>query len=406
MDRVREETRPLTPKQFRDIYSKPGPTQLPKEEILEGMKWALEDVAYWWAKECGGTPPDIAKAITHNVRECGEPQFVSDVEIRRIAARMFRKYIEDKRPFTARWEGDGLGRTDVAAELSNLESWVAYRTEQFHFGIGALDGAIGGGVMKGQMMSIIGNPGSMKTSLLLNGIEQWVKESEEPVVFFSIDMAKVDIFERLMLRELQCGPNVLRDHMAMRSIEYMAAKESLGKKYGGGRLTVLDNSTGPKWTIDKIVEYVEMNAPGLVCIDFLTQLKKPKQSDFDVANEAAPILKDLAHTYGCAIVVLSQMSQASRLLQAAGGMGGTGKGGPVIEENADIEIELFRDVPLNPIFDNSPRIVATIKKTRRGIAGSSFLLSYAGPSMCFTGGARRAKRQREVKALFEEAEER
>ena len=121
-------------------------------------------------------------------------------------------------------------------------------------------------------------------------------------------------------------------------------------------------------------------------------------------NEAVPKLKDLAHSYGCAIVMLSQMSLESRRVQAAGGMGGAAKGGPVTEENVDIELELFRDVNPNPGIDKEPRIVVTVKKTRRGIAGGSFMLSYWGPVMQFTGGARAARRAREIKPLFEEAD--
>jgi len=390
--------RPITPKEVRDSYLKYKSTGVSEEDIKLVMVDALEGLCYWWARR-GGTPSMIANAVMGNVKECGNPPFIPLYEVRRIAARAFRRYLLEAQPLRGRLGGI-LGQTDIAEELSAMESWLDYRTEQFHFGIYELDRALGGGIMKGQTMSIIGNPGSMKTSLLLSGIETWVSESEEPVAFFSVDMDKVSIFERLMLRELQCGPEILRDHYCRQSPEYLQAKVQLAKRYGGGKLTVLENTVGEKWNIDKIVEYVECNTPGLVCIDFLTQLKKPKQSDFDVVNEAAPLLKDLAHCYGCAVVILSQMSMASRQVQASGGMGGAAKGGPTVEENVDIELELFRDVSDDPI-DHSPKIVATIKKTRRGVAGGSFQLDYSGPLMQFKGTARRVHRARAIKPLFE-----
>ena len=390
--------RPITPKEVRDSYLKYKDTGVSADDIKLVMVDALEGLCYWWAKR-GGTPSMIANAVMGNVKECGSPPFVPLYEVRRIAARAFRRYLAEAQPLGNRL-GGMLGQTDIADELSSMESWLDYRTEQFHFGIYELDRALGGGIMKGQTMSIIGNPGSMKTSLLLSGIETWVTESEEPIAFFSVDMDKVSIFERLMLRELQCGPEILRDHYYRQSPEYLQAKVQLAKRYGGGKLTVLENTVGEKWNIDKIVEYVEFNTPGLVCIDFLTQLKKPKQSDFDVVNEAIPLLKDLAHCYGCAIVVLSQMSMASRQVQASGGMGGAAKGGPTVEENVDIELELFRDTSNDPT-DHTPKIIATIKKTRRGVAGGSFQLDYSGPLMQFKGTAQRVHRVRAIKPLFE-----
>jgi len=390
---------PTTPSEVRASYLKYEDTGVSEEDIKLVMLDALDNLCYWWARK-GGTPSTIADAVMGQVKECGSPPFASPVQVRRIAAKAFRRYIEDMKPTLDQIRATQYNQpTDISEELSAMESWLTYRTEQFHFGIYELDRAIGGGIMKGQTMSIIGNPGSMKTSLLLSGIEQWVTESDEPVAFFSVDMDKASIFERLMLREMRCGPDILREHYYRKSIEYLAAKETLRKRYAG-KLSVFENRVGDKWTIDKICAYAEVNTPGLICIDFLTQLKKPKQSDFDVVNEAVPILKDLAHSYGCAVVALSQMSMASRQVQASGGIGGAAKGGPTVEENVDIEIELFRDISDNPT-DPAPKIIATIKKTRRGIAGGSYQLDYSGPLMQFKGTATRVHRAKPMKPLFE-----
>lgn len=385
----------LTPLETKVAYEKSG-IEVSPDDLKLLMVSALENQCRFYASK-GGTPATIADAVMHLVAECGKPYFMSHIEVRRAAARVFRECLDNNKSYIDKLKGKGK-RQNIADDLSLLESWMEYRTEQFHFGIPALDRAIGGGIMKGQTMSIIGNPGSMKTSLLINGIETWVMESDDPVSFISADMNKASVLERLMLRELECGCEVLRDHYRRNSIEYQAAKQRIGKRYKD-KLYIYENSIREKWTIDKIIEHVEVNTPGLLCIDFLTQLKKPRQSDFDVVNEAVPILKDLAHSYGCAIVMLSQMSMASRQIQSAGGMGGAAKGGPVVEENVDIELELFRDVSEEQ--GEKPRIVATVKKTRFGIAGSSYDLDYSGPQMRFKGTATRAYRVRKLKPLFE-----
>lgn len=389
---------PLTPLETRELYQKAKPNGS-ESELRQYMVWALEDVAYWWARK-GGKPHEIAECLPRYVRECGDPPFASSVEVRRIAAKAFRHFLNDQKRLCERYASEtAIEPSDIPKELGEMESWLAYRTEQFHFGIGALDDALNGGIMRGQMLSIIGNPGAMKTSLLLNGIERWVTESPEPVAFFSLDMSKADIFARLMLRELGCGMGALRDHYWRRSAEFEAAKSALQQKYGG-KLTVFENQPGKKWTIDMIKEYIEFTTPGLIAIDFLTLLKKPKQSDFDVTNEVMPILKELSHFYGSAVVVLSQMSMESRRIQATGGMGGSAKGGGVVEETVDAEIELFRDISVDPL-DTSPRIIATIKKARMGIAGASFQLGYSGPRMEFTGMAHRVHKAKKIQPVFD-----
>lgn len=396
--KARLDDRPPTPLQVRNLHKKCQP-DMPEAELKQYMCWALEDVALWWARK-GGTPPQIAEMLAVEVKECGEPPFASPVEVRRIAAKGFRECINERKHYAEKFDAEALGEpSDISKELGDMESWLTYRTDQFHFGINALDDALNGGIMQGQMLSIIGNPGAMKTSLLLNGLERWVTESPETAALFSLDMSKADIFERLMLREMGCGRDALRDHYWRRSAEYAAAKESLGRKYKG-RLSVFENQPGKKWTIDKLKEYVEIATPGLLAIDFLTLLKKPKQSDFDVANEVMPILKELSHFYGCAVVVLSQMSMESRRIQAGGGMGGSAKGGGIVEETVDAEIELFRDISVDPL-DTSPRIIATIKKARMGIAGASFQLGYSGPRMEFTGMAHRVHKAKKVQPVFD-----
>jgi hypothetical protein len=54
---------------------------------------------------------------------------------------------------------------------------------------------------------------------------------------------------------------------------YLQAKVQLAKRMAG-KLTVLENTVGEKWNIDKIVEYVEFNTRGLYVLNS-NELKKP-----------------------------------------------------------------------------------------------------------------------------------
>lgn len=370
-------------------------------EILELMRNALEGRALAWARR-GGTPEDITRMLACDVRACGE-RFVTEIELNRIAAAAFRDVIRESRSFGAQSTDPALTEaTDISAGFSEMEDWLDYRTEQYHFGIWELDNAIGGGVMKGQILSIIGNPGAMKTSLALSGIERWMLESTENAAFFSLDMGVAAAFERLMIREMRCPRAVFRDHYHRSSQEYCEAKEKILKRYGG-RLTLLGNER-TRWDVERLRRYITFNTPGLVVIDYLTLLKRKGQTDYDVANEAILCLQDLSRKYGIAVVVLSQMSVSSRREQAGGGSGGTARGGGIVDEISDIEIELFRDRAETTIDGKSAApIIATITKTRNGVAGSHWWLDYNGPTMSFTGTAHRVQKTRNNKPLFDNA---
>lgn len=271
--------RPVTPYELMRAGAK---LNRPPEETRELMRDALREEAIWWAAR-GGKPSEIELQLKTSAAMCGKPSFITESEINQLAVNAFKELVKLRRALGAK--SDDIALTppnDMREELRGVEEEIDYRTEQFSFGIWELDEAIGGGIMKGQIMSIIGNPGSMKTSLLLSGIERWIAESNETAAFFSLDMSKAAIFERLMLRELRCGRRVLVEKYRAGAEDYAAAKERLAKRFTG-RLTVLGNRQTPRWDIDALARYVQYNVPGLVAIDYLTLLKKPGQTDYDLS---------------------------------------------------------------------------------------------------------------------------
>jgi len=99
------------------------------------------------------------------------------------------------------------------------------------------------------------------------------------------------------------------------------------------------------------------------------------------------------------MVILSQMGRASKQLQASGSPTlGSAKGGGIVEELANAQVDIFKDAPVNELA--LPRIVATVAKTRRGVAGRSFELEYDGRTMSFTGRATQVRRLKAQKPVF------
>ena len=267
----------------------------------------------------------------------------------------------------------------------------------FVFGIHELD-SLTQGVQPGEIMILNGSQGSMKTSLVLSGVENALSRKMS-VQFFSLDMHMGELQERRLQRRLECSQRRLHE-MIREGDPAVAAAEDDIYQADNKRFHLCGNVGSHCWTVKELVRDVKIKMPHVLVIDYLTLLRRPEQSDLDCANEAMPTLKGLAHECGVRIIILSQMSRSAKRDQQGGAIGGHAKGGGIIEELAHSEIELFKDI--DPDGDRG-KIIATISKNRRGPSGRSFELEYKPECMTFTGYASRVQRTGRAanKPLFE-----
>lgn len=275
-----------------------------------------------------------------------------------------------------------------------IKAVKAWRPDySFKLGIDALDD-ITGGCLPSELMVIAGAQGSMKTSLLLGAIERGIVAGMK-ILFFSLDMACGEVMERRLQRRLDCTQFELQG--MIRDNDRRVADTKQRMEYEDNDLFFLyGNDLGDMWDIDKLIQRTRVFMPDVLAIDFLTLLRKPGQTDLECVDECARALKRFAQLYSVRVVILSQMGRASKREQFAGITGGHSKGGGIIEELCHSEIELFKDNPGSIL--GTPKIVATVTKTRRGRAGSSFALDYKPESLCFTGMAYRVEREKKKNA--------
>lgn len=257
----------------------------------------------------------------------------------------------------------------------------------FLFNISALDRATGG-VLPGEILVLDGGQGSMKTSLLLKGIETSLARGAR-ILFFSLDMSPAEIMERRLQAWLDVDQYTIHDMMRGNDerIKETARKiaDSDNDNFG-----IYGNDKGDMWDIDRLLTVARGFMPNVLAIDYLTLLQSEDQDDYRCVKIIMPRLKKFAQEYGVAEVLLSQMGRESKRNQAMGMIGGHSKGGGIVEEIAYTEIELFKDMTENE--DELAPLIATVTKTRRGPSGKSFCLEYKPSSLTFTGVARRASR--------------
>lgn len=344
----------------------------------------------------GQKAPDIAAYVRDITDRVGFP--LSEQALRRAVTRAITEEVAS------------AGRLDFTATAyvrrlkEEVKRWDD--ADKFSFGIDELDSSFGR-LLPGELLVLVGAQGSMKTSLMLSGVEHYLQSNPNgTVMLFSLDMAPEVIAERLLQREMRTTADRVRWHVKNETEVFKCAMKKIRERcadrllvYGSATPTAQLLGTSSRMTIDGIKNEIETYMPSLVAIDYLTLLRKPRQSDLDCVNEVMPTLKEMAQRYGIMFLLLSQMGRASKQLQASGSLfSGSAKGGGIVEELANAQIDLFKDAPIDPY--GAPRIVATVSKTRRGVAGRSFELAYEPESMSFTGQAKPVRREREQKPIF------
>jgi replicative DNA helicase len=353
-----------------------------KRSLLETlMKPTVEE-----AVRAGYSHNDIAREMFRHYKNAGCP-----IEAKQAIAKVtsYAARICAGMPIGDEFDEDFFLFSNAARSLrSRLRQVSGWSLDSaFLFGIPCLD-ELTGGVQPGEMMALSGAQGSMKTSLLLSGIEDALSRGMS-VQFFSLDMTPGEIQERRIQRRIRCGQYELH-RLIREGAREIAEAESEINDLDANLLDIYGNDGAkPDLTVDDVAELAKIKMPNVLCIDYLTLLRRQNQDDLQCVNEAMPKLKKLTQLLGIRTVLLSQMSRASKREQQSGVIGGHAKGGGIVEEMAHSEIELFKDAPLGS--EPCP-IIASVTKNRRGPSGRSYRLYYEAACMLFTGEYVRVER--------------
>ena len=366
-----------------------------------------------WGDSLQDNFDEALRTLKEQLRPCGE--VFTDVELRRIIGTelaWLAETREQKRPRGADLEAmrnefvnevtfgpdplfDQDSPTKRLAELETyLRSWADFPA--FGFGIRALDDATGG-ILPGEICVLTGAPGTMKTSLALCAVDDFVSRTETGLVYYcSVDMAPREISLRLLERECRIPEVILRGMGERADTELPELRGSVTRKYDG-RLVIRGHEPQRRMTLPDLLRQCLKRQPQLVVIDYFTCLKAKGQSDLEYVENAMPDIVAFAHQYETSFLLLSQMGRGSRSEQAGGRIGGHSKGGGIVEELAHTEIELVQQ----HVDGDKPMVIAAITKARRGVSGQFFSLGYDGPIKRFDGSAMKMAKNTQRKAIFE-----
>lgn len=284
---------------------------------------------------------------------------------------------------------------DYAAEVH------AWKTMPFvRSGIDRLDAHMGGGVLPGQVLTVVGGEGTMKTSLALQYAETYLREIGRPVLYLSLDMPCKRVAVRRLLALMDMPENkVLAEMQGDTPLFQQALKER--ERLDRGRFLL----AGGPMQLKDIEAAVSAQRPGLVIWDFLTATAG-YDSEMECQRACANALRAWQTKYAATWIILSQMSEQSKYRQRQGDFGASASGGNNIARVSDTVIELVLSAATPTTYQlannihPAPDLIAIISKSRAGQKGGMWALGYVGKTMTFTGRCTQAQLEKPKKSIF------
>ena len=377
-------------------------TGMQGEELQDMCLNIVWRIATYWAETRGASMQQTLEFVQNELNRCVRSNGrlpVTRTQVNDAAKHAVLECFETRRTLYKRnYSGNSpaiIGKTDYVDELADMQESFLYTSTQLRTNIAELDEALGE-IYKGDIFSIIGTPGTLKTSFALNLIDSWLEDADprSGVTFLSLDMGRNKVMERIARRELHCGASVLRSIALANNDEWQNAVKRLDARLRD-RLMVLTNDQR-QWTMQELQEYVETHSVDLLIIDYVTMIEIPgAHTDLDKQNALYPMFKRFAQDYKIAVVLLSQLSNESRKqLRSGDAEGVTARGGGKLQELVDAEIVLMSVNPEIFGIEGAERdaIVAYVSKARNGRKGGYYHIEPRGADLSLKTTAERVYR--------------
>ncbi|NIR42924.1 MAG: replicative DNA helicase [Gemmatimonadetes bacterium] len=198
------------------------------------------------------------------------------------------------------------------------------------------------GFQAADLIVVAGRPSMGKTSLVLNFMQHAAIEHETPVAFFSLEMSKEAIVQRLLCSEGQVNSQSLR-RGKLSEQEYMQLATAAGHL-----------NTAPIWIDDTpAITALELRAKarrlkaevdlGLIVVDYLQLMRGPRaESRVQEISAISGALKAVAKELHVPVIALSQLSRQPEQRQDKRPQLSDLRESGAIEQDADLVLFLYR----------------------------------------------------------------
>jgi replicative DNA helicase len=228
------------------------------------------------------------------------------------------------------------------------------------------------------LIVLAARPGMGKTAFAVN-VARNVAE-EKPVLFFSLEQTKEQIFERMLASEAEVSLEDIRTGAYVGVVGEVDKVEAAQKKL----LKIIDQvhvDERPNIPASYITSVArqkryEWGEVGLIIVDYLHIMALNNKQVVDALGDATKELRALGKELDCPVLLLSQLSRQPERSFAGGDkkpnrrpelsdLRSSGE----IEQSADVVIFLYRDSYYDDIVTDKDIIEVIVKKHRNGRTG-------------------------------------
>jgi replicative DNA helicase len=226
------------------------------------------------------------------------------------------------------------------------------------------------GMHGGQMIIIAARPAMGKTSLVMCIVANAAMATGKPVLFFSLEMPRVELANRLMCSEARVDQSKLRTNLLTQDdlTSLTAAANRLHS------LPIYIDDSGDLTLVELRSKARKMKAErdlSLICIDYLQLMKASREKMESREREISEIsrgLKALAKELDVPIIALSQLNRAAetRPGKEKRPMLADLRESGAIEQDADVVMFIYRDEVYNRDTEDRGIAEVIIAKQRNG----------------------------------------
>lgn len=261
--------------------------------------------------------------------------------------------------------GDFKPSLNLLSEIwDTLKSDILSRTEnpKYPIGLKILDEVLWG-VHKKELM-VIGARTSQGKSAFSIFLASQLADAGNRVIYFSLEMSKEQILERLLTQILRINNLLLRQG---KSKEEVVKREKVFLSWMDNAKLLIEDKYG--YDFEKVVRIIELIRPDFVFIDYIQMISaKNYHSKLDAVEEYVRKLKELSNEFNFGGIIVSQVNRSGidgaemQHLKWAG----------VLEEHPDVVIMLKWDWSM----EDPNRFIVDVKKQRHGELKNGLVIKF------------------------------
>lgn len=235
-----------------------------------------------------------------------------------------------------------------------------------------------GGFGKGQYIILAGRPSMGKTAFALNISVNTSKREDKPVLFFSIEMSKEQLINRIAASETDINSMKIKN-ATLSGDDWSKVANFMGR--GDDYNLIINDKAGI--SIEEICAkskemFMKKTGLSMIVIDYIgliTSKSMQKEIREQEVSRISRSLKNLARELNVPVVCLSQLSRACESRQDKRPMLSDLRESGSLEQDADIVIFMYRDEYYDPAnTDNKGKAEAIFAKQRDGMTGFAELV--------------------------------